>query len=67
MQWSEIQSKSTAELTRELAAARERLRQMRFQISQGQHKQMHQVHETKQLIARILTKMTKDQSTTKSS
>lgn len=54
-EWKEIQEKETPELVREMAASREKLRDLRFRISQGQHKDVREVRELKTRIARLAT------------
>ena len=58
MEWKELSQASPAELNRRLTAQREQLRDLRFRISQGTHKDMAEVGATKKVIAQILTRLT---------
>lgn len=58
-EWKDITTKEAPELVRELAANRERLRDLRFRISQGQHKDVREVRELRTRIARIQTVLAK--------
>lgn len=62
MDWNELKLKSPTELQRLLQEKRELLRDRRFKVAQGQHKDVRELRELKQDIARILTKVTKDKS-----
>jgi len=53
----EILNKPEAELKRLLAESREQLRELRFRVSANQHKDVREVRELRQRIARILTKL----------
>ena len=55
MEMKELKDKSEAELHKLLAAEREKLRDMRFNVSIAQLKTVRQIRETRRLIARILT------------
>jgi large subunit ribosomal protein L29 len=55
MDYKELRQKSAPELQRLLAAWREQLRDKRFRISQGQHKDVREIRELKRDIARVLT------------
>ncbi len=55
MEWKEIKDKSEGELQKLLASTREKLRDLRFNVSMGQLKQNHEVSAARKLIARILT------------
>ncbi len=55
MELNDLKQKTTAELTTLLAEARERLRDLRFRVSQDAHKDVREVREVRQAIARILT------------
>ncbi len=57
MKYSELQHKSPQELQRQLAQARAQLRDLRFKVAQGQHKDVRDIRERKQEIARILTRL----------
>ena len=57
MEWNEIKVASPNELTRRLQSLREQLRDIRFKVSQGSHKDVRDIRETKLAIARILTRM----------
>lgn len=63
MSWSEIKDKSATELSRSLAEMREKLRDARFRVGQGQQKNVRLVRHLKRDIARTLTKQ-KQLSTT---
>lgn len=54
-EWKDIQTKETPELIRELAASREKLRDLRFRVSQGQHKDVREIRELRVRIARLGT------------
>ncbi|OGL74215.1 50S ribosomal protein L29 [Candidatus Uhrbacteria bacterium RIFCSPHIGHO2_12_FULL_57_11] len=58
-EWKEIQNKEIPELVREMAASREKLRDLRFRISQGQHKDVREVREIRVRIARLATLVSK--------
>ncbi len=58
-EWKEFTSKETTELVRELAAAREKLRDLRFRTSQGQHKDVREIRELRKRIARFETLLVK--------
>lgn len=58
MKFSEIKNKSAAELNRELTQLRAHLRDRRFKVAQGQHKDVREIRELKTDIARILTHIT---------
>jgi ribosomal protein L29 len=55
MKFSDIKNKSVAELNRELIQLRANLRDRRFKVAQGQHKDVREIRELKTDIARILT------------
>lgn len=55
MKFSDIKNKSVAELNRELIQLRANLRDRRFKVVQGQHKDVREIRELKTDIARILT------------
>lgn len=63
MKFSELKNKSAAELNRELTQLRSTLRDRRFKVAQGQHKDVREIREAKTDIARILTRL-KELSTT---
>ena len=56
MEWNELKMKSPIELQRLLQEKREQLRDRRFKVAQGQHKDVREIRELKHDIARILTK-----------
>lgn len=58
MKFKEIKNKSTAELNRELTQLRANLRDRRFKVAQGQHKDVREIRELKSDIARIMTRLT---------
>ena len=55
MDITEIKQKSPVELQRLLQEKRELLRDRRFKVAQGQHKDVREIRELKRDIARILT------------
>lgn len=57
MDWSELNMKSPTELQRLLQEKRATLRDRRFKVAQGQHKDVREVRELKRDIARLLTKL----------
>lgn len=57
MDKSEFASKSIDVLKRDLAHLREELRELRFRVSQNQHKDVRDVREKKRAIARLLTEI----------
>lgn len=57
MDWTEINRKARPELERLLATNRDQLRNLRFAVSQGQHKDVRSLREVKHDIARLLTKL----------
>jgi ribosomal protein L29 len=57
MNYKELKPKTAPELQRELARLRESLRQLRFKVAQGQHKDVRELRELKHDIARILTRL----------
>lgn len=57
MDWSELRQKSPVELHRLLNEKREQLRDRRFKVAQGQQKDVREIRELKQDIARLMTKM----------
>lgn len=57
MKYSELQHKSSTELQRQLAQLREQLRDRRFKVAEGQHKDVREIREIKRNIAQILTKI----------
>ncbi len=59
MRLSEIRQKSKTELQKILAEGRERLRQLRFDLSSGKIKNVREIRKTKREIAQILTLLTK--------
>lgn len=58
MEWKELSQASPTELNRRLTAAREQLRDLKFRVSQGTHKDMAEIGATKKTIAQILTRLT---------
>lgn len=52
---SELKSRQRPELERMLKESREQLRDLRFRIHSSQHKDVRELRETRQRIARILT------------
>lgn len=57
MNYQELKPKTAAELQRELARLRELLRDRRFKVAQGQHKDVRELRELKHDIARLLTRL----------
>jgi ribosomal protein L29 len=57
MDFKELRQKSTVEIQRLLQEKRDLLRDRRFKVAQGQHKDVRELRELKQDIARLLTKM----------
>lgn len=57
MDWNELNQKSPTELQRLLQEKREALRDRRFRVAQGQHKDVREIRELKHDIARLLTKI----------
>ena len=55
MQIKEFQGKSKEDLDKMLVEARAKLRELKFKLASNQLKQVRQVRETKQLIAKIKT------------
>ncbi len=53
----QIKNKPLPELRKDLADYRERLRKLKFDLSQGKVKNIKEIQETKKVIARILTLM----------
>ncbi len=51
----QIKTKPLIELKKELVNYREKLRKMKFDLSQGKVKNIREIKETKKAIARILT------------
>ena len=55
MEIKELRQKSKEELQKSLQDSRERLRQLRFDLSAGKVKNVREIRMTKKKIARILT------------
>jgi ribosomal protein L29 len=53
----QIKNKPLPELRKDLADYREKLRKLKFDLSQGKVKNIKEIKETKKVIARILTLM----------
>jgi len=53
----QIKNKPLPELRKDLADYREKLRKLKFDLSQGKVKNIKEIQETKKIIARILTLM----------
>jgi len=60
MRADEVKNKSAKELKQILAEKRERLRELRFLLSQGKAKNVREVRKMKKNIARILTVVNKN-------
>ncbi len=55
MELKDLKQKTPAELRTLLAEGRERLRDLRFRVSQDAHKDVREIREVRKVIARILT------------
>jgi len=66
MDWKELQSAAAPELHRRLAQQREQLRDLRFRVSQGTHKDVAEIGATRKVIARLLTRIKQLERETKS-
>lgn len=55
MKITELRQKSKSELQKLLQESRERLRQLKFDLTSGKVKNVKEIRETKKDIARILT------------
>lgn len=55
MNFKDLKNKSLGELQKLLAEERARLRDLRFQVAAEQHKQVHELGQSRKTIARILT------------
>lgn len=55
----ELKPKNAAELTRLLSTEREKLRDLRFKVAQGQLKDVREVREARHTVARIMTLLKK--------
>ena len=55
----QIKNKPLPELQKDLADSREKLRKLKFDLSQGKVKNIKEIKETKKTIARILTTINK--------
>lgn len=64
MDWNELNQKSPTELQRLLQEKRELLRDRRFKVAQGQHKDVREIRELKRDIARLMTKLNQPQPST---
>lgn len=51
----ELREKSDAELGNLLREQREKVRELRFKVSQDQHKDVRDLRDAKKLVARLLT------------
>ncbi len=54
MEWKELEKKSATEIQALLKEAREKVRDLRFKISQQQWKKVREIREEKKTIARML-------------
>jgi ribosomal protein L29 len=59
----QIKNKPLAELQKDLVSYREKLRKMKFDLSQGKVKNIKEIKGLKKMIARILTIINKEQTT----
>lgn len=57
MDFTELQHKSEPELQRLLASLRDQLRDRRFKVAAGQHKDVRDLRSLKRDIARLLTRL----------
>lgn len=57
MDFAELKGKTLAELQKLLAESRERLRELRFKVANGQLKDVREIRELRRSIAQILTKL----------
>ncbi len=57
MDYTELKQKSPVELQRLLQEKRDLLRDRRFKVAQGQHKDVRELRELKHDIARLMTKV----------
>ncbi|MFH0853619.1 MAG: 50S ribosomal protein L29 [bacterium] len=55
MKYSELKIKPVTELKKLLAENQARLRELRFKISQGQHKDVREIRSTRRTIAQLHT------------
>lgn len=55
----ELKDKNSTELTRLLSTEREKLRDLRFKVAQGQLKDVREVREARHTVARIMTLLKK--------
>jgi large subunit ribosomal protein L29 len=62
MKIKEVRQKTKKELKDNLAALREKLREMRFNLAGGKVKNIREVHQTKKDIAKILTILKENES-----
>ena len=65
MELNDLKQKNPAELRALLAEARERLRDLRFRVSQDAHKDVREIREVRQAIARTLTLLRQQEKITK--
>ncbi len=57
MDFKELRLKSPTEIQRLIQEKRDQLRDRRFKVAQGQHKDVRELRELKHDIARLLTKV----------
>ena len=57
MDWTEIKNANATELQRRLNELREQLRDLRFRVAAGSHKDVRDIRETRQQIARVMTRL----------
>lgn len=57
MTWTELKQKSATELQRLLHDQQDQLRDRRFKVAQGQHKDVREIRELKHAVARIQTRL----------
>jgi|GEM_PF-319692 len=65
MDMKDLQNKNEGELHKLLAEERTKLRDLRFQVSSEQHKQVHNVRVVRKSIARIMTLLHKGHTVAK--
>ncbi len=64
MDFQEIKKLNSSDLHKNLSELRQKVRELRFSIANNQLKNMHQFRQTKLTIARILTVLKQQETTT---